>query len=304
MPQSEPKRINPPQSWPHSDLLEGVKSSLPVLMAFFKTDINIRGVEAAEVFTLSAALGAVIERQVVVTLNQLRNIWDPKQQYTAYSFVRQPQAFPDVLLTKTSDGKRADVLMGIELKSWYLLAKEKEPSFRFTVTPKVCNPQDLVVIVPWVLSDVISGAPRILRPFVESARYAADYRNYHWEHKMEGNIADRRIRVSSVTTPYPQKSDMISDEPTSDKGKNFGRFARSGIMDEYLKEVLSETISGIEARHWCEFFRIIHDAKNAAAIELGISRLRERASESGASLADDDVQKLREKLLRILEALN
>ena len=39
--------------------------------------------------------------------------------------------------------------MGIELKGWYVLAKEKEPSFRYKVTPAVCAPADLLVVVPW-----------------------------------------------------------------------------------------------------------------------------------------------------------
>jgi hypothetical protein len=49
--------------------------------------------------------------------------------------------------------------MGIELKGWYVLAKEKEPSFRYKVTLTVCAPADLLVVVPWALSNVISGRP-------------------------------------------------------------------------------------------------------------------------------------------------
>ena len=30
--------------------------------------------------------------------------------------------------------------MGIELKGWYVLAKEREPSFRQKVTPAACSP--------------------------------------------------------------------------------------------------------------------------------------------------------------------
>ena len=51
--------------------------------------------------------------------------------------------------------------------------KEGEPSFRFTVSPTVCNPQDLMVVVPWVLSNVLSGSPEVFVPYIKSAKYIA-----------------------------------------------------------------------------------------------------------------------------------
>lgn len=51
----------------------------------------------------------------------------------------------------------ADVLLGIELKGWYRLAKEEAPTYRFTVTPAACNEHDLLVVVPWVLSNILAG---------------------------------------------------------------------------------------------------------------------------------------------------
>ncbi len=65
------------------------------------------------------------------------------------------------------------------LKGWYLLAKEAEPSLRFQVTEIACADQDLLVVVPWVLDNVISGSPILFEPFVESARFAAAHRNHH-----------------------------------------------------------------------------------------------------------------------------
>lgn len=41
-----------------------------------------------------------------------------------------------MLLRRASDG---DILFGIELKGWYLLAKEREPSLRFQVTEAACD---------------------------------------------------------------------------------------------------------------------------------------------------------------------
>jgi len=118
----------------------------------------------------------MIEEQVVSTLNGMRGVWDPDKEYQAYSFVRQPQTFPDVLLRKTTNGQ--DVLMAIELKGWYLLAKEKVPTFRFKQSPDGCNDWDLLVILPWALSNVLSGTPIAYHPFIIQARYAAQQRNY------------------------------------------------------------------------------------------------------------------------------
>ena len=112
-------------------------------------------------------------------MNLIRNTWDPDENYALYSFVRQAQTFPDVLLRRTST---EEILLGIELKGWYLLAKEAEPSLRFQATAAACARRDLIVVVPWVLGNVISGSPILFEPFVEAAKYAADYRNYHWQH--------------------------------------------------------------------------------------------------------------------------
>ena len=92
---------------------------------------------ATDIFSLNAPLGTTIEEQVVATLNLMRPVWDPMRQYQTYSFVRQTQTFPDVLLRRQTDGQ--EVIMGIELKGWYLLAKEGMPSYRFTVSPDACT---------------------------------------------------------------------------------------------------------------------------------------------------------------------
>ena len=92
---------------------------------------------ATDIFTLNTALAATIEDSMVKTLNDLRTVWDPKDEYETYAFVRQPQTFPDVVLRRVDNGE--DVLLGIELKGWYLLAKEEAPTYRFTVTEAACN---------------------------------------------------------------------------------------------------------------------------------------------------------------------
>ncbi len=246
-----PRVTVPAEDWPHAGLVKAVRETLFALPSFFKSDLVISGVLATDLFTFNASLGATIEVQVVAALNALRQTWDPQEKYRLYSFVRQAQRFPDVILRTATPGLEP-VLLGIELKGWYVLAREREPSFRYRVTPAVCAPADLLVVYPWALSNVISGSPRLFAPYVVSARSAAEYRNWHWQHAKEG-VTPGEIELSRVDHYYPVKSDKISDVAKHDSGGNFGRFARTGLMAEYSKMLFRETLAGIELDSWQKF---------------------------------------------------
>lgn len=247
-----------PVDWEHSDLWQRVKKALFAVPDHFTTPINIEGLSATDIFTLNAPLGATIEDSFVKTMNVLRPAWDPDSKYQTYSFVRQAQTFPDVVLRTIDNG--SSPLMGIEMKGWYLLSKEKKPTFRFTQTAAACNDWDLLVVVPWALSNVLAGAPVLFRPFIRPARYCADKRNYHWQH--ERNTADDvGIDTPDGVSPYPVKSDQISDKPKSDLGGNFGRLARCGIMNDYIEEMQAELVRGIPVSSWNKFFKKHGDAK-------------------------------------------
>ena len=274
----EPVRRLPEPSWEHHELYLRVRDALAALPLYFRTQTVIEGISAVDIFTLNSALGATIENQVVATLNQMRPVWDPDEKYKQFAFIRQAQTFPDVLFKSMLDSGDSQVILGIELKGWYLLAKEAEPSFRFAVTPAACAIQDIIVVVPWVLSNVISGSPMVFRPFIESASYAAEYRNYHWQHLRTAK-SDCGVRLAENVTPYPRKVDKISDVPISDSGRNFGRFSRTGIMDEYLAEAKNELLAGIRAEHWLAFFKLFEDQRGNAMISAEISKLQNRIGE-------------------------
>lgn len=286
----------PSDSWAHKKLWKGVRDALKALPAHFHSDTFIEGVNATDVFTLNSALGATIENQVVETLNTIRSVWDPDNNYGTYLFVRQPQSFPDVVLKNLSDDA-AKPIMGIELKGWYLLAKEAEPSLRFQQTKAACAKADLIMVVPWVLNSVISGRPRIYAPYIESARYAAEYRNQHWV-KMRGNGDDSKIIVPKNVEPYPRKADATNDQPVSDKGGNFGRIARSGLMDEYLAKMQLQPVCGIRASYWLEFFKIFHQDATDEQIRKALDRLRLKA----ASISESVQKKSFLDVLSVLEA--
>lgn len=269
---SAPPRQLPNDAWEHYSLYRNVREAIACLPIYFRTETHIAGIMATDLHTLNTVLGATIEEQVVRTLNLLRNTWDPEEKYTLYSFVRQAQTFPDVLLRKTSSG---DVLLGIELKGWYLLAKESEPSLRFQATAAACAVQDLVVVVPWVLGNVISGSPILFEPFVESAKYAADFRNYHWQH-IRKSTQDKEIVVPQGITPYPSKSDQILDRPRSDQGGNYGRLARTGMMDPYMQKLDEVQLCGIKTTYWRQFLKAFQESTTDAEAHAALARLRER----------------------------
>ena len=246
-----PERRPPPKHWEHYRLWTNIQEVLQELPKYFKSTISVAGIRATEVYTFGAVLGVTIEEEVVRTLNDLQAHWDPDQQYKEYTFIRQPENFPDVLFMNRNS---SEIIMGIELKSWYLLAKEGEPSFRFTVTPNACADPDLLVVIPWVLFNVLAGSPIIFRPFVELAHYVSEYRNYWWEHLRKAN-GSPQIRAPSAVNVYPNARDEIADEPMEDKGKNFGRIARIGIMDEYVKQFEQLPLLGINTTRWRKFFK-------------------------------------------------
>ena len=132
--------------------------------------------------------------------------------------------------------------------------KGEMPNFRFQITANACAAADLIVVVPWALSNVLSGVPETYEPFVTQARYAAEYRNYWWEN-VRRTTTDRSIAIPGNVNPYPAKSDPVTDRPARDGGGNFGRLARTGIMDEYIAETLGLPLAGIPAKSWIDFLK-------------------------------------------------
>ena len=271
-----PERETPPEDWKHRELHSGVREAVFSLPVHFRTGTHISGIMATDLHTLNTVLGATIEEQVVRTLNLTRNIWDPDGRYALYHFVRQAQTFPDVLLRRTAGD---EIVLGIELKGWYLLAKEAEPSLRFQVTEDACAPQDLLVVVPWVLDNVISGSPILFEPFVESARFAAAHRNHHWQYVRQTRL-DTGIKEPAGIQPYPRKSDSILDRPRSDGGGNFGRLARTGMMDTYMRKLADVQLCGINSVYWRDFLRTFQEGTTDQQARAALDRLRRKVDDT------------------------
>ena len=154
----EPEKPQLPENYQHAELHARVIRALHAIPAHFSTELKLDGIIATDVQALNSTLGAAIEAQAVETLNNMRPVWDPENRYMRFAFQRQAQVFPDVLLKAEDNGQ--EIALGIELKGWYLLSKEKDPNYRFTTTADACHPADLLVVIPWALSNVLSGSPR------------------------------------------------------------------------------------------------------------------------------------------------
>ncbi len=188
--------------------------------------------------------------------------------------------------------------MGIELKGWYVLAKEGEPSYRYRVTPSVCAPADLLVVYPWALSNVISGSPKLLRPYVIGARTAAEYRNYFWQYVRRAKTS-REIELSAETDYYPTKSQKIADVPKGDKS-NFGRFARVRVMDEYKEELFGESLSGIPISAWQKFFSIFSEEQTVEGMLRRLDAVAASETPARVPVSEETLEGIKDQIAEII----
>ena len=297
-----PSSRPPSTEWKHYTLWNSVNSLIYALPNHFETDFTVRGLNATEVFSLGSAVSSVVDNQVVSILNQQRNIWDPANEYASYRFVRQAQTFPDVLLQNIDDDD--DVIFGIELKAWYALSKEGEPSFRYKIDPDACAQADLLVVIPWLLSDIFSGEPIILYPFKALARYAAEIRDYDWHQKRsaEGQNSAINRPPREQLHPYPKSKEQASDSAEDDSGGNFGRVARSGFADEYFENIFEQDVLGIKLKHWLQILRAITEKASDELIERRLEALRKKLRRSNRSSGGVD-EETRSLLLQMLDQI-
>lgn len=269
-----PQKMLPDSKWKYFELWETINKLIRLLPNYFESEIVIKGVDATDLYSVGSLFSTAIESNLVDGLNKTRNLWDAENQYLTLAFKRQSQTFPDVLLVDSLENK---VIFGIELKAWYALSKEGEPSFRFKIDPDACNKSDLLVVFPWLLSDVTAGKPVLLSPFVELAKYAAEMRNYQWQlyraAKGENSIIKRPNE--QYRHPYPKAKQKSSDSSVDDQGNNFGRIARpgqGGLLDIYLAEILNTYYLGIKLKHWIKIFKSIADGNSDEQIDAALDR--------------------------------
>lgn len=290
----KPKRYDLPDGDERTELRRGVVKALQALPMHFTSPIVIEGVEATDLFSINSLLGGTIEAQTVSILNGMRSIWDPLGRWSDREFRRYPESFPDVRLVRSN--RDEEPLIGIELKGWYLLSKEKEPSFRFKASADAMTVWDLLVCVPWALSNVLSGKPVTYEPYIEQAKFAADCRTYYWNHR-RGTASNRSNDIEHPDTrPYPKPGTAYTDVPTVDRGGNFGRVSRvPGLMDDWKAEALETSMAGISATYWIQFFSLFAEGKSREEIEAMLSQIAAQVTaqrNDGHSQADAIIEHL------------
>jgi len=269
-----------------SELYAALDNALRSLPHFFTSPINIEGLMATDLFSMNTLLGGAIEEQTVRILNSLRSTWDPEDRWLDYEFMRFPESFPDVRLVRSLNDP--EPVIGIELKGWYLLSKEKEPSFRFKASANAMTEYDMIVVVPWALSNVLSGSPLVYDPYIEQAKYAADMRTYYWWHRQR----DTPNRINTIThpntTPYPRVGTTYVDTPVQDGGSNFGRIARvPGLMNEWTEETLLTKLAGIESSYWIDFLLAFKEGATQEDKERAIAQIRDKVQSRRGDISDE-----------------
>jgi hypothetical protein len=281
------------------ELRQNLIKALNALPHYFSSPINIEGLAVSDIFAMSALLGGAIEEQTVRILNTLRDTWDPDGRWYDREFVRFSETFPDARLVKSANDP--DPVIGIELKGWYLLAKEGVPTFRYQASANAMTEYDLLACFPWALSNVMSGSPVVFEPYIEQAKYVADRRTYYWQHGRKGSNKGRSTEIAfAETTPYPRPGSAYIDVPAKDSG-NFGRIARVGVMDKYIADTMETKLAGIEARYWIGFFAAFAESKTRAEIEHNLRLLEMRIREERSGVSDDARMEIMEHVVALLE---
>lgn len=244
----------------------------PSLPAECTIENNYSGILATDLFSLNTLLGSMIENKVVMFLNAHRHLWDDGS-WSEYHFIRSNESFPDVRLVRKGDNH--DIILGIELKSWFILSKEGEPSFRYRTASEACDPADLLCIIPWYLSDAVCGHPVLATPWVYSAKAAAEATKRYWIYERQTDkpmtVEERGLDIPAGVRPYMENArDKTNYKPVNDGGNNFGRLARTGIMTEFVNETLLTDILGIPANNWRLFLKAHTDSGSLQDIQKKI----------------------------------
>lgn len=179
----------------------------------------------------AALVGTAIEEIVAETLNSVstddcffENATDCK--------------FPDIY---QRDSNSNGIISGIEVKSWWLDSAESKPCFRFSTSKNACGEHDLIVLVSWSFNQ--NSNPEVKSVFVENCHDLIELRNGQWCKDHPGDEI-----ISPECTVYGGSGrDQITDRPKNgDKGKNFGRLARSkiGVLNEWIEDQLLKNRMG------------------------------------------------------------
>lgn len=266
----------------------------------FTSPINVEGIEVNDLFSINTLLGGTIETQTVMLLNSPRSIWDPQGKRADKEFRRYPESSPDVRLVGSN--KDDSPPNGIELKRWYLLSKESEPSLRHKASADAVTERDLICCVPWGLSNVLSGKPVVYEPYAEQAKFASDKRTYYWNHR-RGDNSKRDCGIHHPeTTPHPNRErNMLmfpikTEEATLDVSPEWMVSWRIGWTNPWTRSWrVSKRSTGCRSSSYSQ------KAGQKRKIEAELSNIARKVRQTGRP--DHKASMLEEQLLAHLSAI-
>lgn len=143
---------------------------------------------------------------------------------------------------------------------------------------------------------MIAGTPFLYEPYIVSAKYAAAYRNWHWLHERISS-GNRSINISPAALPYPKKSVIIAHTAVYDTGGNFGRLARTRLMDPFKAALDARLLAGIPLQAWRRFLKVFTDNPTPQAINSLINTLeRERRNANAILKTPGQIERFRRLL--------
>lgn len=110
--------------------------------------------------------------------------------------------------------------------------------------------------------------------------------------------------MSDVDHYYPSKAEEISDEAVSDRGGNFGRFARTDLMDPFMDGLFQEELSGIPLDSWQRFLRMFGEQTPPERIDQQLERMAAEAARGRRALSAETTTALRERLREVVDLLD
>jgi hypothetical protein len=150
-------------------------------------------------------VGQGIEELIGSELNgSLRGTWTTDGNL---SLVRNAVQFPDLYLIRRKERR---ILLSVEVKSWFVFAKD-DITARFEAAPNIIRGGSLIVLVPWCMTNLVSGSPRLLLPYVGDAKALAERRDDVWKagggrQFAKGQVSPKRKVETPVVDRVPSAS--------------------------------------------------------------------------------------------------
>jgi len=112
-----------------------------------------------------------------------------------------------------------------------------------------------------------------------------------------------------LQNPFPFNSAVHAslgcypDDAQHDSGNNFGRYARTGVMDDYIAQRFAELLSGIPLRAWQRFLKIFSEGREGDAALRAAERLGHEFPQSLPELSDAQIRELQSRIGEIVSLL-